>query len=158
VSWRDLEAGAPELAREGWTRFARTRVALLGTVREDGSPRISPVQPYMIDGELVVGVMPSPKLEDLRRDPRCVLHSSVSNLDGSEGEFKVHGRAIDTKTRALLAAEGTWWADRSPDQVGVFTIAIDEAILITWSTGQSRMTTARWTRDAGATESVRSYP
>ena len=158
MSWRELEAGAPDLAREGWARFERTRVALLGTIREDGSPRISPVQPYLIEGELVVGVMRSPKLDDLRRDSRCVLHSSVSDLDGSEGEFKVHGRAVSTDAPAILAAQGTWWAGRQPDRVGVFTIEIEEAGLITWSTDQSQMTTAHWTPAAGAEERVRSYP
>jgi hypothetical protein len=158
VSWRDLEAGAPDLAREGWARFERTKVAMLGTIREDGSPRISPVQPYLIAGELVVGVMSSPKLEDLRRDPRCVLHSSVSDLDGSEGEFKVHGRAEATDDSRFLDADGTWWAGRAPDQAGVFTIAIDEAILITWTADQGRMTIARWSGDVGPREQTRTYP
>jgi hypothetical protein len=158
VSWRDLEAAAPDLAREGWARFERTKVAMLGSLREDGSPRISPVQPYLIEGELVVGVMPSPKLEDLRRDPRCVLHSSVSDLDGSEGEFKVHGRANATSGASFLDADGTWWAGHSRDRVGVFTIAVDEAILITWTAEQGRMTTARWSSDAGTREQTRTYP
>ena len=158
MSWRDLEAGAPELAQEGWARFVRTKVAMLGTLRADGSPRISPVQPYLLEGELVVGVMPSPKLEDLRKDPRCVLHSSVSNLDGSEGEFKIHGRAITTDDQALLQADGTWWAGRPTDRVGVFTIEVNEAVLLTWSTDQDRMTTRRWTREGGASEATRTYP
>jgi len=158
VSWRDLEAGAPDLAREGWARFARTKVALLGTIRQDGSPRISPIEPYIIAGELVVGVMPSPKLDDLRRDPRCVLHSSVSDIDGSEGEFKVHARAMRTDDPALLNADGTWWAGREPDRVGVFSVEIDEGVLITWSTDQARMTTSRWSRAAGHREATRTYP
>jgi len=158
MSWRDLDAGAPELAREGWARFARTKVALLGTIREDGSPRISPVEPFLLGGQLVVGVMSSPKLDDLRRDPRCVLHSSVSDIDGSEGEFKVHGRAFSTDDPALINADGTWWAGREPDRVGVFTIEIDEAVLVTWSADQGRMTTARWSRAAGAREATRTYP
>ena len=158
MSWRDLEAGAPELAREGWARFSRTKVALLGTLREDGSPRISPVEPFLLQGQLVFGVMPSPKLDDLRRDARCVLHSSVSDIDGSEGEFKVHGRARSTDDLALLTADGTWWSGREPDRVGVFTVEIDEAVLITWSTDQARMTTARWSRATGARETTRTYP
>ena len=158
MSWRVLEAGAPDLAREGWARFARTKVGLLGTIRQDGSPRISPIEPYIIAGELVVGVMPSPKLDDLRRDPRCVLHSSVSDIDGSEGEFKVHARAMRTDDPALLNADGTWWAGREPDRVGVFSVEIDEAVLITWSTDQARMTTSRWSRAAGHREATRTYP
>jgi len=158
VSWRDLETAAPDLAREGWARFERTKVALLGTIRSDGSPRISPVEPYLIEGELVVGVMPSPKLDDLRRDPRCVLHSSVSNLEGSEGEFKVHGRAVSTEEPAIIDAEGAWWAGRPRDRFEVFTIEIEEAILLNWSTAQDRMTTHHWSRVAGTQERVRTYP
>ena len=107
---------------------------------------------------LVVGVMPSPKLEDLRRDPRCVLHSSVSDIDGSEGEFKVHGRTVPTEDLALLNADGTWWAGRDPGSVGVFTLEIDEAVLVTWSPDQDRMTTARWSRALGTRERTRTYP
>jgi hypothetical protein len=158
MSWRDLEAGAPELAHEGLARFSRTKVALLGTIREDGSPRISPVEPFLLQGQLVVGVMPSPKLDDLRRDGRCALHSSVSDINGSEGEFKVHGRAIPTDDPALLNAEGTWWAGRERDRVGVFAIDIDEAMLVTWTADQGRMTTRRWSREAGARQSTRRYP
>lgn len=155
MSWRDLQAGAPELAREGWARFERTKVAMLGTVREDGSPRISPVQPYLIAGELVVGVMPSPKLDDLRRDPRCVLHSSVSNLDGSEGELKVHGQARSTDDPSILEAPGTWWAGRPHDRFETFTIAIEEAVLLTWSSDQESMTTSRWSAEGGARQTTR---
>jgi hypothetical protein len=158
MSWRELQAGAPDLAREGWARFERTHVALLGTIRDDGSPRISPVEPYLLGGELVVGVMPSPKLEDIRRDPRCVLHSSVSDIDGSEGEFKVHGRALPTDDPTIVRADDTWWAGRAADRFALFAVEIDEVALISWSAGQDRMTTARWSRAGGATESTRTYP
>ena len=41
MSWQALETDAPELAREGRARFEATGVALLGTIRVDGTPRIS---------------------------------------------------------------------------------------------------------------------
>ena len=44
----DLELGAPEIADRGLARLNATRVALLGTVRRDGAPRISPVEPYLV--------------------------------------------------------------------------------------------------------------
>jgi len=158
VSWRDLEAGAPDLAREGRARFERTKVALLGTLRDDGSPRISPVEPYLIGGELVVGVMPSPKLDDLRRDPRCALHSSVNDINGSEGEFKIHGRAVATNDPVLVDADGSWWQGREPARVGVFTIDIEAAVLVTWSADQGEMSTTRWSPSAGLAASTRTYP
>jgi hypothetical protein len=158
VSWRDLEAGAPDLAREGWSRFERTRVALIGTIRADGSPRISPVEPYLIERQLVMGLMPSPKLDDLRRDLRCVVHSAVGDIDGSEGEFKVHGRALPTDDPAIVQAEGVWWAGRPADRFATFTIEIDEATLITWSAAQDRMTTLRWSASGGLRRATRAYP
>jgi hypothetical protein len=158
MSWRALDASAPDLAREGRTRFERTNVALLGTIRADGSPRISPVEPRLLAGELVIGVMRSPKSDDLLRDPRCVLHSTVSDLDGSEGEFKVHGRATRTDDPSILHSKGTWWVGRPRDRFEVFTIQIDEAILVTWNAGQNGMRTARWSPGAGERVSNRTYP
>jgi hypothetical protein len=94
VAWRDLEAGAPEIARLGLARLAAARVALLGTLRRDRSPRISPVEPYVAGGELLIGVMASSaKAADLRRDQRCALHSAVTGPDAGEGELKLSGTA-----------------------------------------------------------------
>src|SRR5512133_157653 len=55
--WRALEAAAPAIARLGKQRFDQTRVALLGTLRKDGSPRISPVEPCLTQGHLLFGAM-----------------------------------------------------------------------------------------------------
>jgi hypothetical protein len=66
----DLELGAPEIADRGLARLNATRVALLGTVRRDGAPRISPVEPYLVAGQLFVGAMASSrKAADLRPGP-----------------------------------------------------------------------------------------
>jgi hypothetical protein len=158
VSWQALDAVAPDRAREGQERFERTHVAMLGTIRSDGSPRISPVEPRFLGGELVVGVMPSPKWDDLRRDSRCVLHSVVSDLDGTEGEFKVYGRAAPTDDPAIVGAEGTWWAGRPRNRFEVFIIQIDEAVLVTWNAAQDQMLTARWSPDGGERVASRPYP
>jgi hypothetical protein len=42
VTWGALEAAAPEIARLGRERLHAAGVALLGTLRRDGSPRITP--------------------------------------------------------------------------------------------------------------------
>ena len=80
----------------GKSQFARTGLALVGTLRRDGWPRVSPVEPLISDGELYLGMMwQSRKALDLRRDPRCVVHSTVVDRHGSEGEFKVYGLAVE---------------------------------------------------------------
>ena len=100
-----LSCGAnAELAARGLARFDATGLSLIGTLRRDGSPRISAVEPFIFDGELALGMMwRSMKALDLLRDPRCVVHSTISDKDGTEGEFKVYGRAVavdDPATRA----------------------------------------------------------
>ena len=96
VTWQQFGAQAPELAALGEAQFARTGLALVGTLRRDGWPRISPVEPLITGGQLYLGMMwRSVKALDLLRDPRCVVHNTVSNRDGTEGEFKVYGRAVE---------------------------------------------------------------
>ena len=96
VFWEQFAAQAPELAALGEAQFARTGLALVGTLRRDGWPRISPVEPFIVAGQLYLGMMwRSVKALDLLRDPRCVVHSTVSDRQGKEGEFKVYGRAIE---------------------------------------------------------------
>jgi hypothetical protein len=48
--WRDIELGAPEVARPGMARLNAARAAPLGTLRHDGFPRISQVGPYIAEG------------------------------------------------------------------------------------------------------------
>ncbi len=94
ATWQQFAEQAPELAALGEAQFGRTGLALVGTLRRDGWPRISPVEPFFVNGQLCLGMMwRSVKALDLLRDPRCVVHSTVSNRDGAEGEFKVYGRA-----------------------------------------------------------------
>ena len=96
ATWQQFASQAPELAALGEAQFARTGLALVGTLRRDGWPRISPVEPFIAHGQLYLGMMwRSVKALDLLRDPRCVVHSTVSNRDGTEGEFKVYGRAVE---------------------------------------------------------------
>jgi len=51
MNWRDLEAAAPEIADLGKQRLDQARVALLATLRKDGSPRISPCGVRIFDSD-----------------------------------------------------------------------------------------------------------
>jgi Pyridoxamine 5'-phosphate oxidase len=76
MSWGELAAQAPAIARVGRRLLEQTGIAFLATVRADGSPRVHPVCPLTLDDELLLGIIDrSPKYRDLRRDPRCVLHA-----------------------------------------------------------------------------------
>src|SRR5207244_10367181 len=95
ISWNELETAAPPIAQAGRQRLELSRVALLGTLGKDGSPRISPVEPYLSQGHLLFGAMSwSLKTRDLLRDPRCVLHSAITTPDAGESELNLSGREM----------------------------------------------------------------
>jgi hypothetical protein len=92
------------MAQLGRTIFERDQVALIGTVRRDGSPRISPAEPDITNGRLYFGMIwQSYKALDLLRDPRCTIHGLIHNRFGDGGEFKLHGRAVEINDLAERA-------------------------------------------------------
>lgn len=99
VSWREVEAEAPEFAARVRGLFQARKHKTMATIRADGSPRISGIETE-IGEELTFGSMPgSRKLEDLQRDPRLALHSpSVDPPEGDPsawaGEAKIAGVAV----------------------------------------------------------------
>lgn len=156
--WREFERAAPELARLGRERFERTHVALIATLRIDGSPRISPIEPVFAMGHLLLGAMESPTARDLRRDARCALHSSVSDINGCEGEFKLHGRAepVDAETRA--GDYDAWWNQFPPDRATVFYMKLESAPFVAWDTAAGVLDVTSWSRIRGVKTDRRSYP
>jgi hypothetical protein len=159
AAWRDLEQGAPEVARLGKARLAAAGVAMLGTLRRDSSPRISPVEPYLAGGRLLVGAMTwSGKAGDLRRDARYVLHSVVTGPDSGEGELKLYGSAVVLPQADDRAVPGAWWSSLPAGQATVFALGIDVAIFVEWDTGQGAMTVQRWSARDGYSRSSRAYP
>lgn len=156
--WSDLAAGAPPIARLGMARLNTMRVAMLGTVRRDGSPRISPVEPYLVTDCLLVGAMAwSGKAADLSRDPRYVLHSAVAAPDSGEGELKLHGRAV-TASPALRRQASGWWSGQPPEKAVVYFLGIDHALFVEWDTQRGLMTVHRWSPQGGYNRSARAYP
>jgi hypothetical protein len=105
VRWQEFERACPELARLASGRFTSDELVLVGSVRRDGSPRISPVEPDFVDGELMLGMMwQSRKALDLLRDPRLVVHSVPSDRLNPGGDVKVYGRALEVRDPARRRA------------------------------------------------------
>jgi hypothetical protein len=98
MRWRELEDRQPRLAAVARRRLVEPGVLLVVTVRRDGTPRLSPVEPYVMDGRLLLSMMwGSLKAKDLRRDSRLLVHSIVTGRDGGEGELKVRGQAVEER-------------------------------------------------------------
>ncbi len=158
MSWHDLEASAPEIARLGKERLVHARVALLGTLRKDGSPRISPVEPYLSQGHLLFGAMSwSLKRRDLLRDSRCVLHSAVTGPDQGEGELKLYGCATEADAQVRDSCQG-WWLERPRGDATVFVLDVEQAAFVSWDTERGQMIVRRWSAQRGYAEDTRGYP
>jgi hypothetical protein len=159
ASWRDVELGAPELARLGMARLNSARVALLGTLRRDGSPRISPIDAHFAEGQLLIGaVARSAKTGDLRRDPRYVLHSVVTGPDSGEGELKLYGSVAEAGQSLRAAAADAWWLASALEEAVVFTLHIEQAVFVDWDIKPGLMTVHRWSSGSGYAVASRPYP
>ncbi len=96
MRWEAFVAAAGDLGALAVERIARPELALLGTLRRDGSPRISPCEVYVVDADLLLGMMwQSRKALDLLRDPRIVVHSVQTEKSGTSGDVKLYGVAVD---------------------------------------------------------------
>ena len=158
MSWGNLEASAPEIARLGKERLDQARVALLASLRKDGSPRISPVEPYLSQGHLLFGAMSwSLKARDLLRDSRCVLHSAITGPDNGEGELKLYGRAIEADEQTRNNCQG-WWSERPSSAAIVFAFEVEQAAFISWNTERGQMIVRRWSPRRGYSKNTREYP
>ena len=95
ATWTDLATAEPELARFGRQSLINCAeawgIALLGTTKRDGSPRISPLCVYLISDRLLATVE-GLKSHDLERDPRYFLHSYWGE---NQDEFAVEGEVSD---------------------------------------------------------------
>ncbi len=147
TTWAEFEAADPDLARLGAERFDRFGLVLVGTVSRGGYPRISPVEPFIVQGQLYLGMMwQSRKALDLLRNPRVVVHSVVTNRDGTDGEFKLRGSAVPVEDpdkrevyAAVLFAKIGW---RPDGPYHLFAVSIGSAAFITFEGDQMSM--RRW--------------
>jgi hypothetical protein len=93
MRWQQLVDEQPRLAERARERLVEPGVVLVATIRRDGTPRVSPVEPFVLDGGLWLSMLwGSHKAADLVRDPRVLVHSVVTGRDGGDGEVKVRGR------------------------------------------------------------------
>lgn len=101
--WQEFAAVAPRIAEVFARRHAATgNLCMLGTLRPDGFPRISPMEPRLFEGQLWIGGMPgTAKFEDLLLDPRFCLHTATVDTEVKEGDAKVWGTVEDVQDAAL---------------------------------------------------------
>ena len=150
MHWSQIEPAQPRLAELGQQRLIEPGVVLVATIRRDGTPRLSPVEPLVMDGSLWLSMMwQSTKAADLLRDPRVLLHSVITSRDGTEGEFKIRGTARaehdPAVQRRYADTAGTTLGWRpEPGWFHLFDIDIAEVIFISYDPASGDQHTAMW--------------
>jgi hypothetical protein len=131
VRWDRFASACPDIAAVADARFRKDELVMLGTIRAEGSPRISPCEVDLAEGHLLFGMMwRSKKAVDLLRDPRCVVHSVTIDRMGTDGDLKLYGRMDDVQDpdlrrayRAAVKARIDW----EPDEPTFHLFSLDVA-------------------------------
>jgi hypothetical protein len=150
VRWSEFEQLEPRLADLGRTMLGDPGVVLVASIRRDGSPRLSPVEPLFWDGELWLSMgWRTRKADDLQRDSRVLVHSIVTNREGTAGEYKVRGRVVPTEDLALqrayadvVSSELGWQPE--PGRFHLFRIDVDDVTFIRWDSATNDQYVSRW--------------
>ncbi|GAA1867372.1 pyridoxamine 5'-phosphate oxidase family protein [Asanoa iriomotensis] len=103
ATWEEFADEAPRIAEIFRRRHAAAgNLCMLATVRADGSPRISPIEPRVFEGRLVLVGMPhTTKFADLGRDPRFCLHTATVDPHVADGDVKLFGTVRHEPDTAL---------------------------------------------------------
>lgn len=148
VRWADLEAQAPRLAARARERLVDPGVVLVATIRRDGTPRLSPVEPLVLDGDLWLSMLwRSSKARDLLADPRLLVHSIVTTREGEPGEVKVRGQAVPVddaarRDRYRTAVASLGWQPVEP-WFHLFLVDVDDVTSIRYD-GPGDQHVTRW--------------
>jgi hypothetical protein len=150
VHWDEFEAAQPRLAGLGRSRLADPGVVLVGTIRRDGTPRLSPVEPLFWERDLWLSMMwGSRKAHDLERDPRILVHSIVTGREGTAGEFKVRGLAVPEADPGVQAGYAEVvlarleWAPE-PGRFHLFWVDVEDVTFIRYDPETADQFVARW--------------
>ncbi|GAA2836938.1 pyridoxamine 5'-phosphate oxidase family protein [Crossiella cryophila] len=143
MRWQEFEQAAPRIAALARERFTQEQLVLLGTVRRDGSPRISAVECDFTAADFCVGMMtPSTKASDLLRDPRVTAHSLPPGKENPLGDVKIFGRAVEVLDRRekdvyedAIFARLDW---RPPEPYHCFAFDITSAGFVRFEDGGRR--------------------
>ncbi len=105
TTWSQFTEEAPRIAAVFTRRHQATgNLCMLGTLRSDGFPRISPIEPRIFEGMLVIAGMPNTtKFKDLARDPRFCLHTATVDTQVSDGDAKLFGTVTDLPDKEVHA-------------------------------------------------------
>ncbi|MEJ8656592.1 pyridoxamine 5'-phosphate oxidase family protein [Streptomyces sp. MS1.AVA.4] len=157
-SWADFQAAEPDFAATVRQRFETYTHHVLGTLRADGSPRLTGIEVTFRFGELWLGMMPnSRKALDLRRDPRFAVHANPgADASMDDGDVRIGGRAAEVTDPEVTARFQE--ATEAPQPFHLFRAELaeavrtgvegDELVVRTWRPGRALRTIRRGNDDS----------
>jgi hypothetical protein len=126
---------------------------LVRTIHRDGTPTISPVEPFVMDGDLwLIMMWRSTMAIDLTRDPRILVHSVITSRDGGEGEYKVRGTVhsqtdVAAQRRFADSVEKSLGWLPEPGRFHLFAVDIDQIIFIRYDDASGDQFVACWPKE-----------
>lgn len=148
ATWQQFADDAPQVAEPVRARLESAPHHVLGTLRRDGSPRLSGTEVFWHGPDLLVGSMPGAvKAQDLRRDPRFSLHAHPADENLGGGDAKLSGRAVevrgDARSDVLQQHPGA-------EEAWLFRLDLAEAVL-TEISDDKQLVIKRWRPTDGVT-------
>jgi hypothetical protein len=160
TTWNDVVEAVPELAKDVQGRFEATGLGYLATLRTDGAPRISGIEPWFGAGEVWIGSMyEALKAKDLLRDARFSLHAASVDKDVAEGDARISGiaEAIEPDdprwAEALAAFVHTSGHEVPPGEMHLFRLEATEVMFL--KPAGDHLDIRTWTPSAGLKEIAR---
>jgi hypothetical protein len=148
LTWEEFASIEPDMAEFGLTRL-NYGVMYLATVRKNGYPRVHPFTPFVALGRLFAFMEPtSPKGHDLQRNGLYSMHSLVTDMSGTNGEFYVAGRAqlVKDSTTRESAVKGCPYSPK--ERYVCFEFKLEECMTNTYVGGVPNLN--HWREKPGA--------
>lgn len=126
-AWSSVQQEAPLHAATIESLFTAYPHHVIATVRADGAPRVGGTNVFVSAGVLWIGMMPqAARLRDLRRDPRCAIHSAPLDEQLTVGDVRLQllAREAAPEQAAVLLGAG------NPGDGVVCTLAVVEASIV----------------------------
>jgi hypothetical protein len=151
MRWHAFAEAAPELALLAREAFEDQHLCIIATLRANGWPRVSPNEVYLVDNDLLLGMMPgSLKARDLERDPRITVVNGQSQRIPARGDVKLYGRAVGVDEAGLRER----FADTQEATIGwrpsepfhLFAVDIESAGFISFGEARQML---RWSPGRG---------
>lgn len=152
-SWAEFERHAPDFAAAGRRLFMGSdgvAIAFLATASSSGAPNLAPVCPIFCGDHLFLSAASaSPKVRNLRSNPRFALHAFLGSNDE---EFQIIGlttEVVDSSERSQVHDAIPFPSYQADDPI--FQLSIERALWVYWERAGQPDTKAirkRWPKDA----------